>query len=1338
MRRMSVPRLTTRWVCAVAAVVVSVMSLTLVPGTTASSDSGSGFSVTNGFASYQAGKGTSTPTPVQFNVMTLVLTGTASAATLTISAQPASGSATADPTTGIVTFAPTASTSGAQVVSFSLCEAGPTDCQTAALTLAPGIAINNAFAVPTLGGYASNVSYVAAQAPASVLPGATFAEAFAPSAFTVPVTQTTAGDTVTVKYVFGYAYIIPIPANATYVAGSASVVGGDGTTSGQTTATECTAFGGSDTCSATSPSSPLPSETTTPYLELALNSSVNVNAGTEVTLPTMVVQFTAAGESGSTISPQLTEYDTGAKVTFEGTTQSNELQTYPVTPSFAGLPNGANAPAAVSYPLATTIIGSAAGGGGTQIMGNTWTDTGACGKPATIIAPSSAISMTLTLVGGSGGTGGQGYDASSTGYGGTAGEAGTVTTTTPVTSGQQITATTGCSGQSAPQGDGVVAPGGAGGVGWSVGGDGGDGEICLGLEADGFCVEAPGTPGLKGVNGSGGGGGGSTAVCLGATCGASDTPLAVAGGGGGGGETLCSTSDSYGGAGGDAGNGISTSNPAGGQGPSGSDGAEGGDSGAIGGYGGINDSSGNSFGGSGGAGMPDSFSTSAGSGGGGGGFIGGTGGGTGGLDCGAGGGGGGGSSWTSGNVVSSGAASTGDASVVITFSSTNTVVIAPPAAVGTTWTDPNPCGTNATVIAPAAAISMTVTMTGGSGGVGGEAGGTGHGGTGGLAGSVVFTTSLTQGAQITAVGGCTGQSAPQAAGVVGTGGAGGAGWSPGGKGGTGYYCTGALIDICLGVGGPDGSGGGGGGSSAVCVGVTCATTDTPVGVAAGGGAGGETACTTTNGGSGGAGGSGSFTTVAGSKGSGPSGSNGAQGPEGGEYGGNGGVNKTGGSSAGGTGNDGNGDDTFAVTPASGGGGGGYVGGTGGGYGGYSFDCSAGGGGGGGSSFISSSSGGTFGSASSAGNGSISIAFGLAPAPTVHGMLPWSGPTTGGTSVLLIGGHFAGATAVMFGTQSVSPTSVVLNPVFGDVVSAVSPPGTGTVPVTVTTPAGTARSPVDFTYVPPPVIVEISPDVGPASGGTKVAITGTGLENATVVSFGAGAAQILTDTPTVMTVITPAGGGVVNVVITTPYGTFTAKAGFTYYSCQANDVACQNINQLTISCAPPAVPPLAQVATCPLLNFPSVTLNGATQTTRAAAHTIYVTDDRGDPTVGWSLTTYMAATAANPNTFCAGKTDFCDASQGANVTGTEGGNGQIADSDLSISSPTCVPSADTHSPAPLAGSAASYPNGSGALALCSAVATENGGTFSMNTRFSLTIPATSDSGTYMGTVEYLVT
>jgi IPT/TIG domain len=90
------------------------------------------------------------------------------------------------------------------------------------------------------------------------------------------------------------------------------------------------------------------------------------------------------------------------------------------------------------------------------------------------------------------------------------------------------------------------------------------------------------------------------------------------------------------------------------------------------------------------------------------------------------------------------------------------------------------------------------------------------------------------------------------------------------------------------------------------------------------------------------------------------------------------------------------------------------------------------------------------------------AFNTAP-PTVTGVEPHTGSATGGTPVTISGTNFAGATAVKFGTTNAKSFSVSSE----TSLTAVSPPGSGTLDVTVTTPAGTTpTSPADhFGYQP---------------------------------------------------------------------------------------------------------------------------------------------------------------------------------------------------------------------------------------------------------------------------------
>ncbi|MBQ0988441.1 IPT/TIG domain-containing protein [Streptomyces sp. F63] len=133
--------------------------------------------------------------------------------------------------------------------------------------------------------------------------------------------------------------------------------------------------------------------------------------------------------------------------------------------------------------------------------------------------------------------------------------------------------------------------------------------------------------------------------------------------------------------------------------------------------------------------------------------------------------------------------------------------------------------------------------------------------------------------------------------------------------------------------------------------------------------------------------------------------------------------------------------------------------------------------------------------------------------------PDQGSTGGGTSVTITGTNLTGTSEVTFGTKeatsvvNVSPTEV----------TAVSPSGTGTVDVTVTTPGGTSN-PVPFFYVGAPFKSALSPTEGITTGGNTVTITGTGLSTATSVSFGGTTAVPTVTSDSQLTVAVPAGTG----------------------------------------------------------------------------------------------------------------------------------------------------------------------------------------------------------------------
>ncbi|MFF7943511.1 beta strand repeat-containing protein [Nocardia gamkensis] len=153
-------------------------------------------------------------------------------------------------------------------------------------------------------------------------------------------------------------------------------------------------------------------------------------------------------------------------------------------------------------------------------------------------------------------------------------------------------------------------------------------------------------------------------------------------------------------------------------------------------------------------------------------------------------------------------------------------------------------------------------------------------------------------------------------------------------------------------------------------------------------------------------------------------------------------------------------------------------------------------------------------------------------PSLSGVSPTQGPGPGGNTITITGTNLTAATAVTFGASPA--TSFTVNS--STQITAVAPPGSGTVQVTVTTPGGTSNG-VSYTYLPVPTLTSITPGSGPAAGGTTVILTGTNLTGTTAVTFGATAATSFTvNSSTQITAIAPASSGTVQVTATTAGGT----------------------------------------------------------------------------------------------------------------------------------------------------------------------------------------------------------
>ena len=174
----------------------------------------------------------------------------------------------------------------------------------------------------------------------------------------------------------------------------------------------------------------------------------------------------------------------------------------------------------------------------------------------------------------------------------------------------------------------------------------------------------------------------------------------------------------------------------------------------------------------------------------------------------------------------------------------------------------------------------------------------------------------------------------------------------------------------------------------------------------------------------------------------------------------------------------------------------------------------------------------------------------APAtPTLTSLSATSGPTAGGTPVILTGTNLTGATAVTFG--GTAATSVT--PVSATSVVCLPPAKTaGAVTVAVTTPGGTATLTNGYTYILAPTLTSLSPTSGLLTGGTPVILTGTNLTGVTTVTFGVTPATSVTAvSATSVSCVTPANAaGVATVFLTTPGGTAALTNGYTYMAAPA--------------------------------------------------------------------------------------------------------------------------------------------------------------------------------------------
>ncbi|MFF3959687.1 Ig-like domain repeat protein, partial [Streptomyces sp. NPDC001890] len=191
----------------------------------------------------------------------------------------------------------------------------------------------------------------------------------------------------------------------------------------------------------------------------------------------------------------------------------------------------------------------------------------------------------------------------------------------------------------------------------------------------------------------------------------------------------------------------------------------------------------------------------------------------------------------------------------------------------------------------------------------------------------------------------------------------------------------------------------------------------------------------------------------------------------------------------------------------------------------------------------------------AGNGTVQVAVttsgGTAPVgtffylrwPALSGLVPTTGPLSGGGTVALTGTGLSMANSVHFGNAAEFPT--VLN---DQQLLVTAPPAAvpGTVAVYAIAIGGVSNQLV-YRYAATPQVSSVTPADGPVAGATTIVIGGTGLSAATGVTVGGIAAPSFRSySDALILAVTPPGvAGPAAVAVTTPGGTSALPDAFSY-------------------------------------------------------------------------------------------------------------------------------------------------------------------------------------------------
>lgn len=295
----------------------------------------------------------------------------------------------------------------------------------------------------------------------------------------------------------------------------------------------------------------------------------------------------------------------------------------------------------------------------------------------------------------------------------------------------------------------------------------------------------------------------------------------------------------------------------------------------------------------------------------------------------------------------------------------------------------------------------------------------------------------------------------------------------------------------------------------------------------------------------------------------------------------------------------------------------------------------------------------------------SNAYTYVPPPTVTAISPTTGPTAGGTTVIITGTDLTDATSVTFGA-----TAAIFTVDSSTQITVTSPAGTGTVDVRVTTSGGTSSISASdqFTYVSPPVANAVSATVAYNSNNNSITLNITGGVP-TSVSVASGASNGTAVASGLSITYTPTAG-------------YSGADSFTYTATNAGGTSAPATASITVSPPAPVANSVSATVAYGSTNNP-ITLN----ITGGAATSVAVASAASHGTAvasGTSITYTPAAAYGGPDSFTYTATNGTGTSAPATVS-------------ITVNAPTI-----SYAPS-------NPPNGTAGVAYSQSIASASGGT-----------------------------